>query len=58
MEFSMVPSAKAGGSKLHEAAAKGDTATVEALLDVELGEALVDPVKADGTTPLITAGRG
>ena len=53
----MVPSAKAGGSELHAAAAKGDTAAVEALLDVEKGGALVDPVKADGTTPLITAGR-
>eukprot|EP00730_Choanoeca_flexa_P006526 TRINITY_DN12169_c2_g2_i5.p1 TRINITY_DN12169_c2_g2~~TRINITY_DN12169_c2_g2_i5.p1 ORF type:complete len:888 (+),score=255.09 TRINITY_DN12169_c2_g2_i5:75-2738(+) len=55
MEFSMVPSAKASGSELHKAAASGDSEAVAALLDVETGSALVDPVKADGTTPLITA---
>jgi ankyrin repeat protein len=55
MEFSMVPSVKAGGSKLHKAAAAGDVEEVERLVDVTQGTALVDPTKGDGTTPLITA---
>eukprot|EP00039_Didymoeca_costata_P014863 m.245744 g.245744 ORF g.245744 m.245744 type:complete len:854 (-) comp16109_c3_seq10:48-2609(-) len=56
MEFSMVPSVKAGGGELHKAAAVGDIDKVARLVDVsEGGTALVDPLKADGTTPLITA---
>ena len=55
MEFSMVPSVKTGGSMLHKAAAAGDLETVARLVDVTKGTALVDPLKGDGTTPLITA---
>lgn len=57
MEFSMVPSVKTGGSKLHDAAASGDVEELEKLMDedLETGSALVDPVKSDGTSPLITA---
>ena len=55
MEFSMVPSVKNGGSKLHKAAAAGDIKEVQRLVDVTTGTALVDPLKGDGTTPLITA---
>jgi ankyrin repeat protein len=51
----MVPSVKTGGSELHKAAAAGDGERVAELVDVETGSAMVDPTKADGTTPLITA---
>ncbi len=43
--------------QLHDAAAAGDLAAIERILDVEsTGTALVDPLKHDGTTPLIAAG--
>lgn len=56
LEFVYIYYIQAGGGELHKAAAVGDIDKVARLVDVsEGGTALVDPLKADGTTPLITA---